>query len=97
LLDQLLLKHVVQLLATHTRMVFPHLGDQVQDALFPLLAGKLSVFVLIVGLPAKAKYPTDPPQAKVRAAYSQELDYLVADFFSMRRPSSCSATRMTFL
>ncbi len=78
-------------------MVFSHLGDQVQYALFPLLAGELPIFVLIVDLPAKPKYPTDPPQAKVRTAYSQELDYLVPDFFSMLRPSSCSATRITFL
>jgi hypothetical protein len=78
-------------------VVLSHLGHEVQYALFPLLAGELPVFVLIVGLSAKPKYPADPPQAKVRAAYSQELDYLVTDFFSMLRPSSCSATRMTFL
>jgi hypothetical protein len=78
-------------------VLFPHFGYQVQYALFPLLTGELPIFVLIISLPAKPKYSADPPQAKVRAVYSQELDYLVADFFSMLRPSSCSATRMTFL
>jgi hypothetical protein len=48
----------------------PRFGYQIQYALFPLLAGELLVFVLIVGLPAKPKYPTDPAQAKVRAADS---------------------------
>ena len=76
-------------------MVLSHFSHKVQYALFLLLTGELSVFVLVVRLPAKPKYPTDPPQAKVRAAYSQELDYLVTDFFSMLRPSSCSATRIT--
>ena len=78
-------------------MVLSHFSHQIQYVLLPLLAGELPVSVLVVSLPAKPKYPTDPPQAKVRAAYSQELDYLVTDFFSMLRPSSCSATRMTFL
>ena len=53
--------------------------------------------MVIVSLPAKAKYPTDPLHAKVRAAYAQVLNNLASDFSSILRPSYFSATRVRFL
>ncbi|GAB2796487.1 hypothetical protein GCM10027175_39300 [Hymenobacter latericoloratus] len=88
---------MVELTAAHPTVLLAQLRDLLQHIVLALFAAPLPRVVLVIRLPAKPKYATDPPQAKVRTAYSQELDYLVTDFFSMLRPSSCSATRITFL
>ncbi len=70
LLAQALFQQVVKLTATHTAVLLAQLRDLIQDILLALLAAPLPRLVLVIGLPAKPKYAADPPQAKVRTAYS---------------------------